>query len=85
MPRFFFDVRDKDGISRDGEGLNYENIEDAVADAERALHEMARDEPSADSAAIAIDIRNEDESLVTVVASTTVLPNSTSKTRRKIH
>lgn len=40
MPRYYFDVHDKDGVFRDEVGLELTDIDAAVAEARRALADM---------------------------------------------
>ena len=44
MPRFFFHVRSTTGIEMDPQGLDFETIEEAIADARRAGAEMLLDD-----------------------------------------
>lgn len=81
MPRFYFDIRDSHGTSRDNEGLVFDTLEGAILEAKKALHEMARDEPGLDHSGVSVEIRQDEASLVTVTSSTTILPGSSSKTR----
>ena len=43
MPRFYFDVRDGDGVTHDDEGVELAGIEVARDEATRTLGEIARD------------------------------------------
>jgi uncharacterized protein DUF6894 len=43
MPKFFFDLKDEDGIHRDDVGVELPDIDAAKAEARRALLEMSRD------------------------------------------
>jgi hypothetical protein len=43
MHRYFFDIRDRDGVLIDDVGLDFENVHMAVAEARRAALDMARD------------------------------------------
>jgi hypothetical protein len=43
MPRYFFDVHDKDGVSRDEVGLELPDMPTAVSEARRALADMTRE------------------------------------------
>jgi hypothetical protein len=43
MPRFYFDVHDGVTATPDSEGLEFESMEAAQKDAERALIEIAKD------------------------------------------
>ncbi len=44
MPRFFFHVRSTAGVEMDRQGLDFETIEEAIADARRAGAEMLLDD-----------------------------------------
>jgi hypothetical protein len=43
MPRYYFDVHDKDGFFRDEIGLELTDIDAAVAEARRALADMTKE------------------------------------------
>lgn len=43
MPRYYFDVHDKDGVFRDEVGLELPDIDAAVAEARRALADMTKE------------------------------------------
>jgi hypothetical protein len=43
MPRYYFDLRDEDGIAVDEEGLELPNLQTVQAEAAKALADMARD------------------------------------------
>ena len=43
MPRYYFDIRDDQGIHRDDIGLDFPNLEAAIEEGRRALSEMNRD------------------------------------------
>jgi len=59
MPRYFFDVRDEDSLSRDETGLELESFDSARTEALRALSELVREAlPQTDRTFIAIDIRD---------------------------
>ena len=64
MQRYFFDVRDSDGVIADEEGMVLLNIDAVQAEAARALAGMARDEVWASNGNrcerhLAIDIRDD--------------------------
>ena len=60
MPRYFFDMRDNDALTRDDEGLEYSDIQAVKAEATRALAEMARDiVPATDRRELAIEVRDQ--------------------------
>ena len=74
MPRYFFDIRDSDSTVTDSVGLDLPDLEAAIREAQRALHEMATDKVSDAHTAFSLDIREGDRSLVTVTTSTSVVP-----------
>ena len=43
MPRYYFDVHDKDGVFRDEVGLELADMRAAVAEARRALADMTKE------------------------------------------
>lgn len=43
MPRYYFDVHDKDGVFRDEVGLELADMDAAVAEARRALADMTKE------------------------------------------
>ena len=43
MPRYFFDIFDRNGLTRDEEGMPFENMDEAVAEARRTLGGMVKD------------------------------------------
>ncbi len=43
MPRYYFDVHDKDGVFRDEVGLDLPDIDAAVVEARRALADMTKE------------------------------------------
>lgn len=44
MPRFYFHIRTTQGIEADPEGLTFEDLDAAVADARASLFEMMADD-----------------------------------------
>jgi uncharacterized protein DUF6894 len=44
MPRYFFNVRSKAGFEADEVGVEFDTLEEAIADARRARTEMVVDE-----------------------------------------
>lgn len=70
MPRFYFDVRDQDGVHYDQDGIELPDIDTARHEAWRALGEMMQEGiADAGKTVVAIDIRNSDgSSVVEVVA-----------------
>ena len=43
MPRYFFDIFDAQGLTRDEEGMEFANMDEAVAEARRTLGGMVKD------------------------------------------
>jgi hypothetical protein len=43
MTRYYFDVRDNDRLFPDDQGMELESLDDAVAEAETVVAEMAKD------------------------------------------
>ena len=43
MPRYFFDIFDAQGLTRDEEGIEFANMDEAVAEARRTLGGMVKD------------------------------------------
>lgn len=43
MPRYFFHVRSAEGLEVDTEGLEFDSLEEAIADAERGGRELLAD------------------------------------------
>lgn len=43
MPRYYFDVHDKQGEHRDEVGLEFPNMDKAIVEARRALADMTRE------------------------------------------
>jgi len=70
MPRYYFDVRDHDGVHFDDVGSSHPDIQAARLEARRALGEMMQETIAvAGKAVITIDIRTGDgKSVVEVVA-----------------
>lgn len=75
MPRYHLDIRDDTGTVLDEEGRVFETLYDTVREAQKALHEMAVDQAGTGHSAVAIDIRDATGSLMTVIVSTSVVPN----------
>jgi len=72
MPRFYFDIRDQDGVTYDDVGLELPDLEAARAEARLALGELMVESISrSGTGAIRIEIRTEDgRPAVEVVAAT---------------
>lgn len=56
--RFFFDIQDDDGMTRDRTGLELPCLDDAIAEACRALREIGRGAGEPDDAKLAIVVRD---------------------------
>jgi hypothetical protein len=62
MPRYYFDIFDKEGVERDDDGLELESIDAAVNEARQALRDMANEAiPEPRTAHLAIQIRDHTE------------------------
>jgi hypothetical protein len=60
MPRFYFDTNDSDRFVPDNEGCDLAGIEEAKAEAVKALPDMARDGlPDEDYREFVVDVRDE--------------------------
>jgi hypothetical protein len=59
MPRYFFDIRDKDGLHYDETGIELDDFDAALAEATRALGEMVSDDLT-----VSIEIRASDNRFV---------------------
>ena len=60
MPRFYFDVRDGENISRDDKGLDFPSLERAQHQAAQALGEWVRfASPSGTGRQMTVEIRDE--------------------------
>jgi hypothetical protein len=72
MPRYYFDLRDDDGLSVDYEGMELPSIEAVQEEAARSLADMARDTVRKPSLSLsrnhrlAIEVRDEDGQLMIV-------------------
>lgn len=70
MPRYYFDVFSKETKYRDEVGLDFQNMDEAMTEARRALADMAREElvyPTSNSLQILIRDSDEGPILLTVV------------------
>ena len=73
MPRFFFDIRDSDGLFRDDTGLELESMDVAVGMARRTLSDMVRDafrDPETTELAVKIRDGSEGPVVLTVTLET---------------
>ncbi len=60
MPRYYFDIRDSRGICRDDEGIELGCFEDALAQVQCLLPNLASDEaPRGDLSQVSCDVRDE--------------------------
>lgn len=69
MPRYYFDVQDREGRFVDEIGLELPNVQAATAEARRALADMVRDalrEQSEDAVSIAIRTEQDGPIIITV-------------------
>ena len=71
MPTYYFDVFDGSGLVRDLEGMEFEDMDAAVAEARRALGGMVKDALS-DGSEHPIEIRIRDGDEGPIVLSVTV-------------
>ena len=68
MPRYYFDVHDKQGSHRDDIGLDFPDMDAAILEARRALADMTRETLIVeDAAGLSIVIRDGDEGPVNLV------------------
>jgi hypothetical protein len=62
MPLYFFDIRDSSGVHVDETGLEFPNLDAAIAEGRRALADMSRDAlPRPEDQATEILIRDHGE------------------------
>ena len=62
MPRYYFDLVDRDGEHLDSEGVECQDLDDAILMARRTVSEIARDAfRDTDQTELAIRIRDERE------------------------
>ena len=71
MPRYYFDIRDEDGLTIDEEGLELRDTQAVQEEAARSLADMARDEVRSGTAPsqnchMAIEVRDDDGLLFAV-------------------
>lgn len=72
MPRYFFDVHDKQGVHRDEVGLDFPDMDAAILEARRALADMTRESLIADNTTdLSILIRDGDEGPVNLAVTMT--------------
>ena len=79
MPRYYFDLRDEDGLTTDLDGLVLVDIHAAREEAARTLSDLARDEirrrmrHQSNNHIMAIDVRDDDGPLVEVKFAITII------------
>jgi hypothetical protein len=71
MPRYYFDVHDRQGVHPDEVGLDFPDMDSAIIEARRALVDMTRENLADDATAISIVIRDGDEGPVNLIVSMT--------------
>ena len=65
MPLYYFDVRDCGGVHRDEVGDHFESLEDAIAQAQSLVADIAREElPSGELHVVICDIRDDTRGVV---------------------
>ena len=65
MPRYYFDVRDRDGFHRDEIGDEFESFDDARTQAQSLLPDIARQElPDGELHTITCDVRDDTDRIV---------------------
>jgi hypothetical protein len=76
MPRYFFDVHDKEGTFRDDVGIDLPDMDAAIAEARRALADMTKElmaDPTAKDMHIVIHDHSDGPVQLTVTMQTTWL------------
>jgi hypothetical protein len=72
MPRYYFDVHDAQGVHPDEVGLEFSDMDAAIAEARRALADMTRESIMADSETdLSIVIRDGKEGPVNLMVTMT--------------
>jgi hypothetical protein len=72
MPRYYFDVHDRQGVHSDEVGLEFANMDAAIIEARRALADMTRESLITDGATdLSIVIRDGDDGPVNLVVTMT--------------
>ena len=65
MPRFYFDTTDGDALIEDETGLELSDLDEAKAEAARALADLARDVlPASEVRELAVNVKDEANTLV---------------------
>jgi hypothetical protein len=74
VPRFYFDVREGDSFTRDDDGLAFDSLEEAAAEAANSAAEIGRDRlPKGHAPEILVEVRDEHgERVLTVTVSMTI-------------
>ncbi len=64
MPRFYFDIRSGEILTRDEEGVEFANAKEARSDASRTLGEMIKDAmPDGEHCEMAVEVRGQTPAL----------------------
>ena len=71
MTRYFFDVRDKQGVHRDEVGLDFPDMDAAILEARRALADMTRESLLDGATDLSIVIRDGKEGPVNLAVTMT--------------
>lgn len=72
MPRYYFDVHDRQGVHREEVGLDFPDMDAAILEARRALADMTRESLVIDGATdLSILIRDGDEGPVNLAVTMT--------------
>ena len=71
MPRYYFDVHDKQGVHRDEVGLEFPNMDAAILEARRALADMTRESLLDGNMDLGFLIRDGDEGPVNLMVTMT--------------
>jgi len=69
MPRFYFDVREGDSFTRDTDGLEFNGLNAAEYEADRAAAEIGREDlPKGKAREVTVEVRDEHGQPVLTVA-----------------
>ena len=72
MPRYYFDIRDAQGLHRDDVGMDFPDMDRAIAEGRRAIADMSRDAlPATNGESLEILIRDHGEGPVRLSLSLT--------------
>jgi uncharacterized membrane protein len=71
VPRFYFDVREGDSFTRNDDGLEFDSLDEAAAEAANSAAEIGRDRlPEGQAPEIMVEVRDEHgERVLTVTVS----------------